>query len=52
MFVILKTLANIVLSFNVQSNIHATTPPNHAEQRGHRQKPQRSPVELYYIKIA
>ena len=33
------------------SNIHATTPPNHAEQRGHRQKPQRSPMEPYYIQI-
>ena len=27
----------------------AATPRNHAEQRGHRQKPQRTPLKPYYI---
>jgi len=31
--------------------IHTTTPSNYAKQRGHRQKPQLSSVELYYINI-
>ena len=38
-----------VSKYRWTTNIHATTTPNHAEQKGQRQNPQPSPIVPYYV---